>query len=108
MLACISKLKERPYQLYREGLLELGEIMKSQFLLEAEAIVIQVLCHEKSFEKAYQCGKILVENALDAIGENKEERVVYDFVEPIELPKKYDIKTVFFPTRRLYNIFLGL
>ena len=28
-----------------------------------------------------------------SIGENKEERVVYDFVEPIELPKKYDIKT---------------
>ena len=28
-----------------------------------------------------------------SIGEHKEERVVYDFVEPVELPKKYDIKT---------------
>ena len=73
MTACIAKLKKNPYQLYREGLLELGEIMQPQYLLEAVAIAIQAFCHEKEFEKAFQYGKMLVEDALDMISEKEED-----------------------------------
>ena len=83
MTACIAKLKENPYQLYREGLLELGEIMQPQYLLEAVAIAIQSFCHENEFEKAYQCGKMLVGIAVEAITEREEENCSADNTEKL-------------------------